>query len=74
MISTNPFSELSGFISPMAMQIYVVLMVLMVIGGTVLDMIHKKAPSTFLRIRRRLKRTPSVLLAAAKKPRLPSRP
>lgn len=47
MISTNPFSELSGFISPMAMQIYVVLMVLMVIGGTVLDMIHKKSAKYF---------------------------
>ena len=47
MITTNPFSELSEFIAPMAMQIYVVLMILMVIGGTVLDMIHKQSAKYF---------------------------
>ena len=47
MFTTNPFSELSGFISPMAMQIYVVLMVLLVIGGTVIDTIHKKSAKYF---------------------------
>ncbi len=47
MIGTNPFSELSAFISPMAMQIYVVLMVLLVVGGTVLDMIHKQSAKYF---------------------------
>jgi hypothetical protein len=47
MFTINPFSELSGFISPMAMQIYVVLMVLLVIGGTVLDMVHKKSAKYF---------------------------
>jgi hypothetical protein len=43
----NPFSELSNFISPMAMQIYVVLMIAMVIGGTILDVIHKKSAEYF---------------------------
>ncbi len=47
MITTNPFAELSGFISPDTMQIYVVLMVILVIGGTVLDMIHKKSAQYF---------------------------
>jgi len=47
MISTNPFSELSGFISPMAMQIYVVVMFLLVVGGTLLDTIHKKSAKYF---------------------------
>lgn len=47
MITTNPFSELSAFISPTAMQIYVVVMVLLVVGGTVLDMIHKKSAKYF---------------------------
>ena len=47
MITTNPFSELSAFISPMAMQIYVVLMVLSVVGGTILDMIHKQSAKYF---------------------------
>jgi hypothetical protein len=47
MFTINPFSELSGFISPMAMQIYVVLMALLVVGGTVLDMMHKKSAKYF---------------------------
>ena len=47
MITTNPFAELSGFISPDAMQIYVVLMVILVVGGVVLDMIHKKSAQYF---------------------------
>jgi hypothetical protein len=47
MITTNPFAELSGFISPDAMQIYVILMVILVVGGTVLDMIHKKSAQYF---------------------------
>ena len=47
MITTNPFSELSAFISPTAMQIYVILMVLLVIGATVLDTIHKKSAKYF---------------------------
>jgi hypothetical protein len=49
MFTVNPFSELSGFISPLAMQLYVILMVLLVIGGTVLDMIHKKSAQYFFK-------------------------
>jgi hypothetical protein len=47
MFTSNPFSELSAFISPEVMQGYVILMVLLVIGGTVLDMIHKKSAQYF---------------------------
>lgn len=46
----NPFVDLlssTSMISPTAMQIYVVAMVLFVIGGTVLDMIHKKSAKYF---------------------------
>lgn len=47
MFMNNPFSELSASISPTVMQGYVILMVLLVIGGTVLDMIHKKSAQYF---------------------------
>lgn len=47
MITTNPFSELSGFIPPVAMQLYVILMFLLVIGGTILDTLHKKSAQYF---------------------------
>jgi len=46
-ITGNPFADLSAHISPTVMQIYVVAMVLLVIGGTVLDMIHKKSAKYF---------------------------
>jgi hypothetical protein len=49
MFTINPFSELSGLISPLAMQLYVILMILLVIGGTVLDMIHKKSAEYFFK-------------------------
>jgi hypothetical protein len=44
---SNPFSELSGIIPPMAMQTYVVVMALLVIGGTILDVIHKRSAQYF---------------------------
>jgi hypothetical protein len=47
MFTSNPFSELSASISPTIMQGYVILMVLLVVGGTILDMIHKKSAKYF---------------------------
>ena len=47
MFTHNPFAELSGFITPLAMQLYVVLMFLLVLGGTLLDTIHKKSAKYF---------------------------
>lgn len=47
MFTSNPFSELSASIPSTVMQAYVILMFLMVIGGTVLDMIHKKSAQYF---------------------------
>ncbi|MDT8282179.1 MAG: adenylyl-sulfate reductase [Gammaproteobacteria bacterium] len=47
MFTNNPFAELSATISPQIMQGYVILMVLLVIGGTILDMMHKKSAQYF---------------------------
>ena len=47
MFTINPFAELSASIPVYAMQAYVVVMVLFVIGGTVLDMLHKKSAQYF---------------------------
>jgi hypothetical protein len=47
MFTINPFSELTGLISPIAMQIYVIAMVILVVGGTLLDTIHKKSARYF---------------------------
>ena len=49
MITSNPFAELSANLplEPGVMQAYVVLMVLLVIGGTLLDVVHKKSAKYF---------------------------
>lgn len=47
MFTSNPFAEISSLIPVAAMQGYVVLMILLVIGGTVLDMIHKGSAKYF---------------------------
>ncbi len=44
---TNPFYDLLGFLTPAIMQTYVVLMFLAVIGGTILDTLHKKSAQYF---------------------------
>jgi len=47
MMTTNPFSELSALISADIMQGYIILMFILVILGTVLDMMHKKSAKYF---------------------------
>ena len=47
MFMNNPFAELSASIPPNIMQGYLILMVILVAGGTILDMIHKKSAKYF---------------------------
>jgi len=47
MFTSNPFAELSVFIPPTIMQAYVVVMALLVAGGTLFDIIHKKSARYF---------------------------
>jgi len=47
MFVTNPFSELAEFIPATAQQIFLALMILAVIGGTILDLLHKKSAKYF---------------------------
>ena len=42
MITTNPFSQLSETLPSFSLQIFVLIMVGLVVGGTLLDIIHKK--------------------------------
>jgi len=57
MLLTNPFAELSAVISPSIMQGYIILMVLLVIGGTILDMIHKKSAKYFFENAKKAKKS-----------------
>ena len=47
MFTSNPFAELAGFIPPAIMQTYVAIMMLLVVAGTVFDVLHKKSAKYF---------------------------
>jgi hypothetical protein len=47
MFTSNPFAELSASVSPAIMQTYVVLMALLVVAGTLFDVIHKGSAKYF---------------------------
>jgi len=45
--TSNPFAELSASVPPAIMQAYVAAMILLVAGGTLLDIMHKKSARYF---------------------------
>ena len=47
MFTSNPFAELSASISPAVMKTYVVVMVVLVVAGTLFDVIHKRSARYF---------------------------
>ena len=47
MLASNPFNGVVDLVSPGMMKTYVVLMILLVIGGTLLDMRHKQSAKYF---------------------------
>jgi hypothetical protein len=67
MFMNNPFSELSASISPTVMQGYVILMVLLVIGGTVLDMMHKKSAQYFFENAKKAKKSAKRTVSTGEK-------
>jgi hypothetical protein len=46
---SNPFADLTVFLSPLFMQVYIVLMILAVALGTLFDMLHKSSVQFFAR-------------------------
>ena len=49
MFTSNPFADLTVFLPPLAMQVYIVLMIIAVAIGTLLDMLHKSSGKYFAR-------------------------
>jgi len=47
MFTSNPFAELSAYISPSVMQTYIVVMIVLVAAGTIYDVLHKKSAKYF---------------------------
>lgn len=49
MFTSNPYAELSAFLSPSVMQTYIVVMMILVAAGTIFDVIHKKSAKYFIK-------------------------
>ena len=47
MFTSNPFAELSASMPPAVMQAYVVVMIVLVVAGTLFDIIHKGSARYF---------------------------
>ena len=67
MLTNNPFAEITALISPSVMQGYVVLMILLVIGGTVLDMVHKQSAKYFFANSKKAQEGAKVKVGSGKK-------
>lgn len=67
MLTNNPFAEITALISPSVMQGYVVLMVFLVIGGTVLDMVHKQSAKYFFENSKKAQAGAKVKVGGGKK-------
>jgi hypothetical protein len=55
MFTSNPFTGLSASIPPAVMQAYVVIMIILVVAGTLFDVVHKGSAKYFFRNMRKSK-------------------
>ena len=67
MITTNPFSELSEFMPSIAMQAFVVVMIILVVVGTLFDIIHKKNVKYFFDNAKKSKKSATSTVSSGKK-------
>ena len=67
MITINPFYKLSEFIPSIAMQAFVIAMIILVVAGTVVDMIHKKNIKYFFENAKKAKKQATKTVSAGKK-------
>jgi hypothetical protein len=67
MITSNPFSDIATLIPPAVMQGYVVLMFLLVVGGTILDTVHKKSAKYFFELAKTAKKRATRTVGSGEK-------
>jgi len=67
MFTSNPFAELTAFLPPIAMQVYIVLMIIAVFLGTVADMLHKSSGKYFAQRRKAAQAAATKELSAGDK-------
>ena len=67
MLSVNPFAILAETVSPVYMQSFVILMVLLIVIGTLLDIIHKKNVKYFFENAKKAKLSATKTLSTVEK-------
>ena len=67
MLTVNPFSILAQTVSPIYMQFFVVVMVLLIVIGTLLDIIHKKNVKYFFQNAKKAKLSATKTLSTGEK-------
>ena len=67
MFTTNPFSVLAETVPSIFMQGFVVLMVLLIVAGTILDIIHKKNVKYFFENAKKAKKNATRELSAGER-------
>ena len=67
MITINPFSELSKFVPSIAIQLFVVAMIILVVVGTLFDIIHKKNVKYFFENAKKAKKQATTTVSVGKK-------
>ncbi len=67
MFATNLFTELFAIIPPNVMQWYLIVMAVLVAGGTILDMIHKKSAKYFFQDSEKAKKNATRTVGAGEK-------
>jgi hypothetical protein len=67
MFTSNPFADLTDFLPPVAMQVYIVLMIVAVVVGTFLDMLHKSSGKYFAQLQKKSKAAATRELSGADK-------
>ena len=67
MITINPFFDLSEFIPSIAMQAFVIAMIILMVAGTVIDIIHKKNVKYFFENARKAKKHATKTVSTGKK-------
>ena len=66
-ITENPFSLLSETLPVSFIQAYVILMFVLVVGGTIIDVVHKKSAEYFFQNAERAKKNAKRQLSAGDK-------
>ena len=67
MLSINPFSILAETVSPIFMQMFVIVMAILVVVGTLLDIIHKKNVKYFFNNAKKAKLSATKTLSTGEK-------